>query len=57
MKLLGNIIWFLLVGLISFITWTFTGIILCITIIGIPFGKQCFKLSALALLPFGANVS
>ncbi len=56
MKLLGNIIWFLLVGLISFITWTFTGIILCITIIGIPFGKQCFKLAGLVIFPFGKTI-
>ncbi|MFA6948098.1 MAG: YccF domain-containing protein [Eubacteriales bacterium] len=53
-SLLGNIIWLLFFGweiaLVDFIT----GCILCITIIGIPFGKQCFKLAQLALMPFGA---
>ena len=32
------------------------GVLFCITIIGIPFGKQCFKLAKLALMPFGATV-
>ena len=38
-------------------TNTKTQIFFCITIIGIPFGKQCFKLAALALIPFGARVN
>ena len=33
-----------------------TGVLLCITVIGIPFGLQCFKQAKLALLPFGAVV-
>ena len=33
-----------------------TGLLYCITIIGIPFGIQCFKLAQLALMPFGARV-
>ena len=32
------------------------GCILCITIVGIPFGKQCFKYAKLALMPFGADI-
>ena len=32
------------------------GVILCITIIGIPWGKQYFKIAKLALMPFGARV-
>jgi len=32
------------------------GILFCITIIGIPFGKQCFKLAQLALMPFGSEI-
>ncbi len=32
------------------------GILLCCTIIGIPFGLQCFKIAKLALMPFGATV-
>ena len=32
------------------------GLLLCCTIIGIPFGRQCFKIAKLALMPFGATV-
>ena len=56
MKTIGNILWFLLTGLMSAIAWFFLGIIWCITIIGIPFGKQCFKLAGLSLFPFGKTV-
>ena len=56
MKTIGNIIWLLLIGLWSAIGYVFAGIIFCITIIGIPFGKQCFKLAKLSFIPFGANV-
>ena len=57
MKTIGNVIWFLLSGLEMALAWFFAGIIWCITIIGIPFGKQCFKLAKLGLIPFGATVS
>ena len=45
MKTIGNIIWFLLIGIGSALGWWLMGLILCITIIGIPFGTQCFKRS------------
>lgn len=57
MKTLGNIIWFIFIGLWSAIYFCFVGLILCITIIGIPFGKQCFKLAVLSLIPFGAKIN
>lgn len=56
MKVISNIIWFLLGGLWLFLAWGLLGILLCITIIGIPFGKQCFKLATLSLMPFGKKV-
>lgn len=56
MKLLGNILWFFFTGLASAFAWFFLGIFWCITIIGIPFGKQCFKLAGLSLFPFGKNI-
>ena len=56
MKLIGNLLWFIFTGLLSSIAWFLLGILWCITIIGIPFGKQCFKLATLALAPFGATV-
>ena len=56
MKTLGNIIWFILIGLGSGIGWFLLGVVWCITIIGIPFGKQCFKIAKLTILPFGKTV-
>ncbi len=57
MKLLGNVLWFLIVGIWSFFIWVIVGIIWSITIIGIPFGVQCFKIAAFALFPFGKTVN
>ena len=57
MKFIGNILWLLLTGLGSAIGWFFMGLLWCITIIGIPFGKQCFKLAKLSLWPFGTSVN
>ncbi|MCK9536609.1 MAG: YccF domain-containing protein [Bacilli bacterium] len=56
MKLIGNILWFLLVGLWGAIYYFVAEILLCIIIIGIPFGLQCFKLGKLMVFPFGKNV-
>jgi len=57
MRLLGNIIWFLCAGLLSFIGWSLAGIILCLTVILIPFGLQCFKIAGFGLFPFGKSIS
>ncbi|MBR7095167.1 MAG: YccF domain-containing protein [Clostridia bacterium] len=57
MKTLGNIIWFLVVGLVTSISWFLLGIAWCVTLIGIPFGIQAFKFAKLAILPFGKTVS
>ena len=56
MNTLGNILWFIFGGLFSGILWLLAGLIWCITIIGIPFGKQFFKLAQLSLMPFGAQI-
>jgi len=42
LKLLGNIIWFVLGGFISWVSWIVLGVLWSITIIGIPVGRQCF---------------
>ena len=55
-NLLGNILWIILLGWELAVFHAVTGLIMCVTIIGIPFGKQHFKLAALALLPFGARL-
>lgn len=57
MRLLGNIVWFLCAGLLSFIGWSLAGIILCLTVILIPFGLQCFKITGFGLFPFGKSIS
>lgn len=51
-----NIIWWIFGGFAIALTHLFWGIVLCITIIGIPFGMQHFKLMRLALFPFGNSV-
>ena len=53
MNTLGNIIWLIFGGLISALGYLAGGIILCLTIVGIPFGLQCFKLAGVVLWPFG----
>lgn len=55
-SVVGNVIWFLLAGLWVAIGHLVTGIALCITIIGIPFGVANFKLAGLALFPLGKEV-
>ena len=56
MNLLLNLLWLLLGGFVVVIAYLLGGLALCITIIGIPFGIQCFKLAGLALMPFGAEI-
>jgi uncharacterized membrane protein YccF (DUF307 family) len=56
MNLLLNIIWLLFGGFIVVIAYILGAVLLCITIIGIPFGIQCFKLAGLAVAPFGREV-
>lgn len=54
--ILMNVIWLLTGGLWIAATHAIFGLILCITIIGIPFGLQHFKLTAIALSPFGRDI-
>ncbi|WP_029322041.1 YccF domain-containing protein [Butyrivibrio sp. AE3004] len=53
---LVNVIWFVCGGFELALGHFIAGVILCITIVGIPFGKQFFKLASLALCPFGTTV-
>jgi uncharacterized membrane protein YccF (DUF307 family) len=56
-RLLLNLLWIVFGG--GFVLWLeymLGGLLLCLTIVGIPFGVQCFKLAGLALLPFGKDV-
>ena len=57
MKTLGNIIWVIFGGLHIALEYFIAGLILMITIIGIPFRKMHFRLAKLALSPFGKELS
>ena len=57
MKFIGNILWMVLGGFIISLIYVLVGIIFCISIIGIPFGMQLFKMAGLALWPFGHDVT
>ncbi|MGZ8602614.1 MAG: YccF domain-containing protein [Actinomycetota bacterium] len=56
MKTIGNLLWFVLAGIWLAIGYSIAGLVLCITIIGIPFGIQAFKLAGFVLWPFGRTV-
>jgi len=57
MQLLLNILWiFLGGGLVIFLEYLLGGLLLCLTVVGIPFGLQCFKIAGLALTPFGKDL-
>ena len=53
---IANVFWILFSGLELALGYLVLGCLWCITIIGIPFGRQCFKMARLALMPFGASV-
>ena len=55
-SLIANLFWLLLSGLPLALAAVVNGALLCVTIVGVPFGLQCFKLAKLALMPFGAQV-
>ena len=52
-----NILWCILGGFSLTLAFLFVGLIWCVTIVGIPFGLQCFKFAKLALAPFGAEIT
>ncbi len=56
MRLIGNILWFIFGGFMSGLSWLIAGLLWCITIVGIPYGRQCFKFALLSFSPFGKDV-
>ncbi|MCR5276949.1 MAG: YccF domain-containing protein [Bacteroidales bacterium] len=56
MKFLGNILWLVLGGLLVAMFYYLVGLLICLTIIGIPFGVQLFKFGTFALWPFGHDM-
>jgi uncharacterized membrane protein YccF (DUF307 family) len=57
MVALGNFIWFIFLGgFVLGVGWLLAGVILCITVVGIPFGFACFRISSFAFFPFGKEL-
>ena len=56
MNFIGNLIWLIFGGFFAAMGYIVGGFVLCLTIVGIPFGLQCFKLAGLVLWPFGKRV-
>lgn len=54
---LVNVAWFFISGVALALLNFFLGVLLTVTVVGIPFGKQFFKFAKLALAPFGARVA
>jgi len=57
MRTIGNILWFIFGGFVSGLSWLLAGLIWCLSIIGIPYGLQCFKFASLSFLPFGKEIN
>lgn len=56
MSLIGNIIWLIFGGFIAGIGYILGGLLICLTIIGIPFGQQAIKLGIATMAPFGLDI-
>lgn len=56
MNFIGNLIWVVFGGLLLSLVYLIGGLLLCLTIIGIPFGVQIMRLGLFALWPFGGKV-
>ena len=56
MRTVGNILWLLICGVWLSLGWLFWAAILTITIVGIPFARQCLKLARFSLWPFGRTI-
>ncbi|MFP3896351.1 MAG: YccF domain-containing protein [Anaerolineales bacterium] len=56
MSLLGNIVWLIFGGLIAGLGYIISGVLLCLTVVGIPFGLQAIRLGIATFDPFGKSV-
>lgn len=56
MSLVGNVLWLVFGGFVSGLSWLVSGLMWCISIIGIPYGLQCFKFAKVSFVPFGHRV-
>lgn len=53
LALVANLVWLLVAGWSLLLAWWFAGVLVCLTIVGIPFGVQLFRIGAYAAWPFG----
>ena len=56
MRIIGNLVWLIFGGIFICLEYLIAGVVMLLTIIGIPWGLQCFKLAVLALWPFGREI-
>ncbi len=56
-NIICNIVWILLGGIWTALAWAISGIVFYVTIVGIPLGRQSFKMAALTLAPFGKTIT
>ena len=57
MKTIGNILWLVFGGLIIAVWYYLVGLLMCLTIAGIPWGLQHFKMALASFLPFGKEIN
>lgn len=53
MRTLGNLLWLLFGGIYMALGWWLAGLIMYVSIVGIPFGRSCFEIGTFTFLPFG----
>jgi len=53
MRAIGNFLWFILGGALTGLAWFIFGVLACITVVGIPWGRACFVMGKFSFLPFG----
>lgn len=56
MNVIGNIVWFIFGGILLAIMYWLFGLLFCLSIVGIPFGVQLFKIGSFVLFPFGRDL-
>jgi uncharacterized membrane protein YccF (DUF307 family) len=56
MKTIGNVLWLLICGFWLSLGWLFWALLLAITVVGLPFARQCVKLAHFSLWPFGRRI-
>ena len=56
MSLILNILWFIFGGWIAGLTWLFAGVLLAITIVGLPWAQAAFRIGLFSFAPFGRQV-